>query len=166
MDLVATAKAMVRPVSAALNRASPPKAQLLVVYLLLSRFGWLVVLVQLHEEKVEVLAQLGHVDSVAVRELRLLDNLAQGEVQALALVGLRAAVRGRFHDSQLLKQVQTLRKVRFLVPDLAERLQFGAHREAAEKVKEDQASLLLYDLDRGPIRPLHCILSGVPLYVS
>ena len=100
MDLVATAKAMVRPVSAALNRASPPKAQLLVVYFLLSRFGWLVVLVQLHEEKVEVLAQLGHVHPVAVLKLRLLNDPAQGEVQAFALVGLGAIARSRLHDAE------------------------------------------------------------------
>ena len=137
MDLVTIAQAMVRPAPGALKRASPSKVQLLVQDLPLGRFGRRVVLIQLHEEQVEVLAQLRHVDSVAMRELRLLDDVAQGEVQAQALVGLWAVARGRLHDAKLLKQVQALREIRLLVPDLPERLQFWADREAAEEVKED-----------------------------
>ena len=115
-----------------------------------------------------MLAQLGHVHSVAVRKLGLLDNAAEGEVQALALVRriCVAVTRGRLHYTELQEQVQALRQVPLLVLDLAKCLQFEAHREAAQEVEEDQASLLLDDFDRGPVGPLHGILSALPLHAS
>ena len=65
-----------------------------------------------------MLAELGHVDLVAMFEFCFLDDLAQGKVQSLTLV-IRIAGR-RFHDAELLEQMQAVHQSVRILPNLLE----------------------------------------------